>query len=940
MKYPRVRLRILIFITSILIYPSQSDDTSVLLDLRKSLGSPDSLGWTDSDPCKWAHIQCSKDRRVTRIQIGNQKLKGLLPASLKNLTSLQVLELQNNQLTGSLPSLSGLSSLQSLLLHNNGFDSMPTDFFDGMTSLQSVYIGYNAFRAWQLPDSLKSVGTLQKFSATSCNITGKIPDFFGSDTFAGLTLLDLAFNSLEGELPVSFAGSSIQTLWLNGQNSEARLSGSIAVLQNMTELTEVWLHSNLFSGPIPDLSRLGQLQNLSLRDNSLTGVVPVSVVEMPSLVIVNLTNNMLQGPMPKFKDSVQVDMAGINSFCLDKPGVPCDFRVNELLAVAESVGYPSKFAENWKGNDPCTPWLGLTCNGGNITVINFQKMGLAGTISPNFSSITSLQRLILSNNNLTGVIPDELTSLVNLKELDVSNNQLHGKVPSFKSNVRVIVTGNVDIGKDSGPSTTPTTPAGKIPGSSPGSTAEAPRGGENKSSTGVVVGSVVGGVCAFVVAGFLVICLYRAKRKRSGIEQHPGTTVIHPRHSGSDQDAVKITVTGSSVNGGSTSETLSLGSSGRRDMHIVEAGNMVISIQVLRNVTNNFSQDNILGKGGFGTVYSGELHDGTKIAVKRMESGVMSEKGLDEFKSEIAVLTKVRHRNLVVLLGYCLDGNERLLVYEYMPQGTLSRYLFSWEEEGLKPLEWTKRLTIALDVARGVEYLHGLAQQSFIHRDLKPSNILLGDDMRAKVADFGLVRLAPDGKASLVTRLAGTFGYLAPEYAVTGRVTTKIDVFSFGVILMELITGRRALDETQQEDSVHLVPWFRRMHLNKETFRKAIDPTIVVDEEVLASISTIAELAGHCCAREPHQRPDMSHAVNVLSSLAELWKPSEPDPDDIYGIDLDITLPQAVKKWQALEGMSGMDYSSSGIGSSDNTQTSIPTRPSGFADSFTSSDGR
>uniref|UniRef100_A0A175YHS8 Protein kinase domain-containing protein n=1 Tax=Daucus carota subsp. sativus TaxID=79200 RepID=A0A175YHS8_DAUCS len=751
---------------------------------------------------------------------------------------------------------------------------MPTDFFDGMTSLQSVYIGYNAFRAWQLPDSLKSVGTLQKFSATSCNITGKIPDFFGSDTFAGLTLLDLAFNSLEGELPVSFAGSSIQTLWLNGQNSEARLSGSIAVLQNMTELTEVWLHSNLFSGPIPDLSRLGQLQNLSLRDNSLTGVVPVSVVEMPSLVIVNLTNNMLQGPMPKFKDSVQVDMAGINSFCLDKPGVPCDFRVNELLAVAESVGYPSKFAENWKGNDPCTPWLGLTCNGGNITVINFQKMGLAGTISPNFSSITSLQRLILSNNNLTGVIPDELTSLVNLKELDVSNNQLHGKVPSFKSNVRVIVTGNVDIGKDSGPSTTPTTPAGKIPGSSPGSTAEAPRGGENKSSTGVVVGSVVGGVCAFVVAGFLVICLYRAKRKRSGIEQHPGTTVIHPRHSGSDQDAVKITVTGSSVNGGSTSETLSLGSSGRRDMHIVEAGNMV------------------------------------------------------------------RHRNLVVLLGYCLDGNERLLVYEYMPQGTLSRYLFSWEEEGLKPLEWTKRLTIALDVARGVEYLHGLAQQSFIHRDLKPSNILLGDDMRAKVADFGLVRLAPDGKASLVTRLAGTFGYLAPEYAVTGRVTTKIDVFSFGVILMELITGRRALDETQQEDSVHLVPWFRRMHLNKETFRKAIDPTIVVDEEVLASISTIAELAGHCCAREPHQRPDMSHAVNVLSSLAELWKPSEPDPDDIYGIDLDITLPQAVKKWQALEGMSGMDYSSSGIGSSDNTQTSIPTRPSGFADSFTSSDGR
>ncbi|CAL9073205.1 unnamed protein product, partial [Musa textilis] len=168
---------------------------------------------------------------------------------------------------------------------------------------------------------------------------------------------------------------------------------------------------------------------------------------------------------------------------------------------------------------------------------------------------------------------------------------------------------------------------------------------------------------------------------------------------------------------------------------------MVISIQVLRNVTNNFSEENILGRGGFGTVYKGELHDGTKIAVKRMEAGVMGAKGLNEFKSEIAVLTKVRHRNLVSLLGYCLAANERLLVYEYMPQGTLSRHLFEWKESGFKPLEWKKRLSIALDVARGVEYLHSLAQQSFIHRDLKPSNILLGDDMKAKVADFGLVRL-------------------------------------------------------------------------------------------------------------------------------------------------------------------------------------------------------
>lgn len=915
---------------------SSSDDASVMLALKQNLSPPKSLDWSDPNPCQWQQVQCSRDNRVTRIQVGNQNLKGSLPQTLNNLTELQVLEFQKNQLTGPLPSLAGLTQLQNLLLSDNKFSSIPSDFFDGMTSLQHVYLDYNAFASWSIPDSLKSASTLQVFSATSANITGKIPDFLGGDTFAGLTTLHLAFNSLEGGLPNSFSGSSIQSLWLNGQNSRSKLNGTLDVLQNMTQLTEAWLHQNQFSGPLPDFSGLNELQNLSVRDNSLTGPVPESLLGLQSLKVVNLTNNLLQGPTPSFDKSVAVDISGINSFCLPNPGVACDDRVNTLLEIAKSVDYPHIFADNWKGNDPCSSWLGITCSSsGNITVINFQRMGLTGSISPKFSSITSLQRLILANNNLSGTIPDELKDLPNLIEIDLSNNQLYGRVPNFRETVKVKSEGNVDIGKD-GPSVTPISPSGGSPGGQ--KSPNGGGGGGKSSNTGKVVGSVVGGVCAMFVAGLVGVCVYKRKRKHSTGIPYQNTMVIHPRHSASDGDGVKITIAGSSTNGG-PSETFSQTSSGARDIHVVEAGNMVISIQVLKNVTNNFSQDNILGKGGFGTVYKGELHDGTKIAVKRMESGVMSEKGLDEFKSEIAVLTKVRHRHLVALLGYCLDGNERLLVYEYMPQGTLSRFLFNWKEEGLQPLEWTKRLIIALDVARGVEYLHGLAQQSFIHRDLKPSNILLGDDMRAKVADFGLVRLAPDGKASLVTRLAGTFGYLAPEYAVTGRVTTKIDVFSFGVILMELITGRRALDETQQEESVHLVQWFRRMQVNKDISPKAIDPTLDLDEEARASVSTVAELAGHCCAREPHQRPDMSHAVNVLSSLAELWKPSEPDPDDLYGIDLDMTLPQAVKKWQALEGMSGYDNSSV-IGSNDNTQTSIPTRPSGFAESFTSLDGR
>ncbi|KAL0350224.1 UNVERIFIED_CONTAM: Receptor protein kinase TMK1 [Sesamum radiatum] len=756
-----------------------------------------------------------------------------------------------------------------------------------------IQIGHQNL-AGTLPKELSSLTQLERlenFSANSANVTGNIPSFLGPDEFPGLTNLHLALNNLEGELPSAFSRSQIESLWLNGQ----KLSGGIDVLQNMTFLKEVWLHSNGFSGPLPDFSGLKNLETLSLRDNSFTGPVPMSLVNLDTLKVVNLTNNLLQGPMPKFRESVSVDMTqDTNSFCLPQPG-DCDPRIDTLLSIIKLMDYPRKFSENWKGNDPCADWFGITCNNGNITIVNFENMGLTGAISPDFASLKSLQRLVLANNNLTGTIPEELTTLPGLMEFDVSNNHLYGK--------------------------------DKVDSNSTGT-----------SSTGTTSPGGLFVLCLILVAAF---CLYKSKQKRFRRVQSPNATVIHPRHSGSDNDSVKITVAGSSVSVGAVSETHTVSAGESSDIQMVEAGNMVISIQVLKNVTNNFSEENILGQGGFGTVYKGELHDGTKIAVKRMECGVITGKGTAEFKSEIAVLTKVRHRHLVALLGYCLDGNEKLLVYEYMPQGTLSRHLFNWADEGLQPLEWKTRLTVALDVARGVEYLHGLAHQSFIHRDLKPSNILLGDDMRAKVADFGLVRLAPEGKGSIETRIAGTFGYLAPEYAVTGRVTTKVDVFSFGVILMELITGRKALDESQPEESMHLVTWFRRMHLNKDTFRKAIDPTIDLDEETLANISTVAELAGHCCAREPYQRPDMGHAVNVLSSLVELWKPTDQSSDDIYGIDLEMSLPQALKKWQAFEGRSHMDSSSSSyLPSLDNTQTSIPTRPYGFAESFTSADGR
>ena len=734
-----------------------SQDDVVMQKLKSSIKSSSSdLDWSDKDCCKWKGVLCSGPT-VTEIILGQLNLQGSLPTELMQLTALTRFECTQNGFSGDFPHMP--NSLQKLYISNNNFTSMPNDFFTNMSNLIEVEIDSNPFSQWQIPSTLKNCLALTVFSANSAGLVGVILEFFGNDTFPSLTDLKVSFNSLEGNLPNSLSGSSIQNLWVNGQKSNNKLNGTLSVLQNMTSLKQIWVHGNSFTGPIPDLSNHDQLFDVSLRDNQLTGVVPPSLTLLPSLTVVNLTNNYLQGSLPKFQNSVRVDNdvdRGIDSFCTKIVGQPCSPHVNALLSVVEPFGYPLKLAQSWKDNDPCgNNWLGIVCSSGNISIINFEKMGFSGSISSTFASLSSLTKLLLDNNHLTGIIPKELASMPALKELDVSNNALYGQVPSFRGDVVVKTGGNPDIGKD------------KPPGSpdNPKYNPDSSSGGEDKKklSVGAIVGMVIGIVCLIGVLIVVFVMYGRRQNKRDDKGQTPNAIVVHPRHSG-DGNGVKISVAASGSSGAGVSGGTG-GFSPSSSVQNVEAGNMVISIQVLREVTDNFSEKNILGKGGFATVYKGELDDGTKIAVKRMQSEMVGDKGLDEFKSEIAVLTKVRHRHLVALLGYCLDDNEKLLVFEYMPEGTLSEHLFDWKDDRSKQLGWKSRLSIALDVARGVEYLHGLAQQIFIHRDLKPSNILLGDDMRTKVADFGLVRLAPEGKASFQTRLAGTFGYMAPEYA-------------------------------------------------------------------------------------------------------------------------------------------------------------------------------
>lgn len=947
------------------------NDLKILNDFRKGLENPELLKWPtnggDDDPCgppSWPGVFCSGDR-VSQIQVKDLGLIGPLPQNFNKLSRLFNLGLQRNKFNGKLPTFSGLSELEFAYLDFNEFDSIPSDFFDELTSIRVLALDYNPLNAttgWSLPDELAKSVQLTNLSLVHSNLAGPVPEFLG--TMPSLSNLKLSYNRLSGEIPASFGQSLIQILWLNDQDPGG-MSGPIDVISSMTALTQLWLHGNQFRGTIPDgIGNLTSLKDLNLNRNQLVGLIPESLasLELDNLV---LNNNRLMGPIPKFKAG-NVSYAS-NSFCQPDPGLQCASEVNVLLDFIGGVNYPLTLASEWSGNEPCQgPWLGLSCNADSkVSILNLPRHKLNGSLSPSIAKLDSLIEIRLKGNNLKGTIPDNFTELKSLRLLDLSGNSLEPPLPIFHQSVKIIIEGNpLFVANQSG---VPALPARSPPPMSPKSpsnstlsggaqqpSSDGPpspfRGSSSNPSGSIQVQSqqknskkfkpiiIVAGIAVIALVVLLVIFLsvYCCK-KRKQTSEVPSSIVIHPRDPSDPENMVKIAVsnntTGSLTSQTGTTSTSNF-SSGTEYSHVIEAGNLLISVQVLRKVTNDFSPENELGHGGFGTVYKGELEDGTKIAVKRMEGGVISSKGLEEFQSEIAVLSKVRHRHLVSLLGYSVEGNERLLVYEYMPQGALSGHLFHWKSLELEPLSWMRRLTIALDVARGMEYLHSLARQTFIHRDLKSSNILLGDDFRAKVSDFGLVKLAPDGDKSVATKLAGTFGYLAPEYAVMGKITTKVDVFSYGVVLMELLTGLMALDEGRSEESRYLAEWFWRIKSSKERLLAAIDPALDADEETFESIFIIAELAGHCTAREPTHRPDMGHAVNVLSPLVEKWKPNNDQSECFSGIDYSLPLPQMLKVWQEAES-TRISYTSL-----EDSKGSIPARPTGFAESFTSVDGR
>ncbi|XP_057949932.1 probable serine/threonine-protein kinase PBL28 [Malania oleifera] len=295
----------------------------------------------------------------------------------------------------------------------------------------------------------------------------------------------------------------------------------------------------------------------------------------------------------------------------------------------------------------------------------------------------------------------------------------------------------------------------------------------------------------------------------------------------------------------------------------------VFTLKEMEAATCSFSDENLVGKGGFGRVYKGTLRSGEVVAIKKMELPPVKEaEGEREFRVEVDILSRLNHPNLVSLIGYCADGKHRFLVYEYMHNGNLQDHLNGLREA---KMDWPSRIKVALGAARGLTYLHSSSSVGIpiVHRDFKSTNILLDANFEAKISDFGLAKLMPEGQDTYVTaRVLGTFGYFDPEYTSTGKLTLQSDVYAFGVVLLELLTGRRAVDLNQGPTDQNLVLQVRHILNDRKKFRKVLDPELNRNSYTVESIAMFANLASRCVRAESSERPSMAECVRELQQIS------------------------------------------------------------------------
>ncbi|KVI03209.1 Concanavalin A-like lectin/glucanase, subgroup [Cynara cardunculus var. scolymus] len=518
----------------------------------------------------------------------------------------------------------------------------------------------------------------------------------------------------------------------------------------------------------------------------------------------------------------------------------------------------------------------------SLTMLDLESNRLTGQIPSSLGNLKNLQFLILSQNNLEGPIPDSLSSLPNLTSILLGFNNFSGQIPDRLFQVsKFNFTGNrLNCGfNNTHPCTSSSGDASK------------------KSMAGIIIG-VIGGVLGLLLLGCLMLVLWRGRHKGykrevfvdvAGVKSlfslfiwttcHTRPSTIHaylvwpsPLPTRLPQPYIQRVYFHFLVN--METRLLELRGSRKRevDRRIAFGQLKRFAWRELQLATDNFNERNVLGQGGFGKVYKGVLADNTKVAVKRL-TDYESPGGDAAFQREVEMISVAVHRNLLRLIGFCTTPTERLLVYPYM-QNLSVAYRLRELKPGEAVLDWETRKRVALGTARGLEYLHEHCSPKIIHRDVKAANVLLDEDFEAVVGDFGLAKLVDVRKTNVTTQVRGTMGHIAPEYLSTGKSSERTDIFGYGIMLLELVTGQRAIDfsRLEEEDDVLLLD-----HVKKLERERRLDG--IVDHNLnkkynMQEVEMMIKVALLCTQGSPEERPAMSEVVRMLEGegLAERWE--------------------------------------------------------------------
>ncbi|XP_052172358.1 putative receptor-like protein kinase At3g47110 [Diospyros lotus] len=832
---------------------------------------------------------------LAKLYLKNNNLTGNFPASIGNLTSLRELYLSYNNLEGKVPetisqlrnltmiglsvnSLSGvfppslynLSSLQLLSLSFNNFSgNLREDIGLAFPNLQNLYLAENHFTG-SIPVSLCNASQLQRLDLPINGFTGKVPVNFGNlqnlwwfnilenDLGSGelhdldflnsltncsqLQFLDIANNSFGGVLPSSITNLSTQmTMLLIGGNI---IQGIIpAEIANLVNLTILSMPGNLLTGKIPaSIGNLSNLKRLHLESNQLTGEIPSSLGNNTQLLNIYLQNNSLAGGIPSSlgncKDLQVIDLSQ------NKLSGPIPKQILSLQSLSVLL--------NVSGNSLTGPLPEEVGNLTNLATLDVSNNRLSGQIPSSLGSCFSLEILLLqgnffggpipaltglknihyldlSHNNLSGQIPQQISRLSTLFYLDLSFNNLEGQVPAqgiFKNESLIRVSGNDNL----------------CGGIQDLHLHQCPDQSRKKSRNHIglkliLVLVILAACLALMVSIFWFFCTRKMKNKPNSTSS---IDKAHPK----------------------------------------------VSYEELLNATDGFSSRNLIGSGSFGTVYRGILNQQT-VAIKVLD---LEQRGASKsFIAECQALRNIRHRNLVKILTACssidFKGNDfKALVYEFCPNGCLEKWLHQEEREAPeRSLSILQRLNIAIDVASSLDYLHNQCDTPVAHCDLKPSNVLLDDDFTARVSDFGLAQLlckfSKDATMKQFTSLEikGTIGYAPPEYGMGGRVSTEGDVYSYGVLLLELFTERRPTDDSFK-DNLNLHNFVKMALPNRVT--EIIDHSALNrDDEEISEVGCSSELTSElteclvsvlqigvqCSSDSPQDRLNMGQvAMNLL----------------------------------------------------------------------------